>query len=120
MVVCLLSTFSLTVRLCSQVQEKSQLRAWIKKLEAQQLEATGVDSSEPLPSPVPATSTTMEPDAMTTPAGSAADVEIRKAQANLRELQERHALQVSVYCTHSSSASVLLTESHARVCHRHS
>ena len=72
-----------------QVQEKNQLQAVIHKLEAQQLPDAATHSSER--SSVPAS---VQPASAVANSETGDDVEVRQAHANLRELQERHALQV--------------------------
>ena len=68
---------------CPQVQQKSQLQALIQKLESQQLQSATTPTQE-------------QPSAVAN--FSASDAEVRKAQAHLKELQERHALQVRFAC----------------------
>eukprot|EP01043_Picozoa_sp_COSAG02_P014109 COSAG02_NODE_576_length_20112_cov_13.577625_2_plen_82_part_00 len=75
-----------------QVQEKNQLQAIIQKLEAQQLSDSATPTGEGSSS-VPATVRPVS--SVVANLGMVDDVEVRQAHANLKELQERHALQVS-------------------------
>ena len=74
-----------------QVQEKNQLQAVIQMLEAQQLAdptaTTGEGSSAP--------DTVRIVSSVVANSGMVDHVEVRRAHANLKELRERHALQVS-------------------------
>ena len=101
-------------------QEKLQLTAWIAMLEADKLQASGnghgskdadadakTGGAVVRPVGAPVTSVSRRGDE------SPATVEIRKAQANLEALQERHALQLSEWRTTSRDTQIAETKAFA-------
>ena len=90
-----------------QAQEKNQLQAVIQKLEVQQLSDAATPSGERSSAPA-----SVQAASAVANSGRGGDVEVRQAHANLRELQERHALQVSSAFEQLAVGYMWLTDIH--------